>query len=361
MPMESPSLEPLPATSYPTIPTKLHLIAGPCSAESEEQVISMALFLKSVGIHRMRAGVWKPRTRPGTFAGHGIQALPWLAAARKQTGMGLAIEVANAAHVEAALSYDIDFLWIGARTSVNPFAVQEIADALAGVPVMVMVKNPINPDRELWAGAIERILKAAPAAVWACHRGFNVPQKSAYRNPPLWEIPLELKRLFPDIPLICDPSHISGNATLVREISQRALDLGMEGLMVEVHADPATALSDRLQQLSPTGFAELLDALQYRNKSTENPGYHSQLALLRERLDQIDQVLIELLADRMDLARQIGALKKAHSLPYYEHRRWDEVLKTALAQAARRDLSPELTEKLFTLVHLASIEAQNDA
>jgi chorismate mutase len=336
------------------------IIAGPCSAETELQVLETAQMLTGLGVSYFRAGVWKPRTSPDSFEGAGYQALEWLVQARNKFGLRLAIEVANARHVEAALKHDIDLLWIGARSTVNPFTVQEIADALRGVKKPVMVKNPVNPDAGLWKGAIERVLRADVGQVFACHRGFDVYGKTRFRNEPLWEIPIELKRHYPEIPLICDPSHITGKRILIEEVARKALNLGYEGLMIETHPDPVNAWSDAEQQLTPQEFGELIRRLQFRMPSTDNPSYQEQVAILRDAIDEVDSQLLEVLANRMELSKRIGEMKSENNVAFYQHNRWNSVVEHARDEARKLGLNEEFVLKLFSAIHLESIDIQGE-
>lgn len=336
------------------------IIAGPCSAETEEQVMETARQLADAGISYFRAGIWKPRTSPDSFEGVGTAALGWLQRVQKEVGLRTAVEVANARHVEAALAAGVDLLWIGARTTVNPFTVQEIADALRGVKIPVLVKNPVNPDLELWKGALVRIQRADVGAVMACHRGFNVYGKSLFRNEPLWEIPIELKRTMPEIPLICDPSHISGRRKYIPEIARKALNLGYEGLMIETHPNPDAAWSDAAQQLTPTAFKELMGHLQWRQHSTDNPSYKEQVAILRDAIDSTDAELLQLLADRMELSKRIGHLKQENNIAFYQHNRWNAIIAQVQGHAGKLSLNDEFVLKLFSLIHLESIDIQGE-
>ncbi len=336
------------------------IIAGPCSAETEEQVMDTAGQLADAGISYFRAGIWKPRTSPDSFEGVGHEALGWLQRVQKEVGLRTAVEVANARHVEAALKAGVDLLWIGARTTVNPFTVQEIADALRGVKVPVMVKNPVNPDLELWKGALVRILRANVGQVMACHRGFNVYGKSLFRNEPLWEIPIELKRLMPEIPIICDPSHISGRRKYIPEIARKALNLGFEGLMIETHPNPDAAWSDAAQQFTPAAFKELMGHLQWRQHTTDNPSYKEQVAILRDAIDSTDGELLQLLADRMELSKRIGLLKQENNIAFYQHNRWNAIIEQVQQHAAKLGLHDEFVLKLFSLIHLESIDIQGE-
>lgn len=336
------------------------IIAGPCSAETEAQVMDTARQLADAGISYFRAGVWKPRTSPDSFEGVGTEALAWLKRVQTEVGLRTAVEVANARHVEAVLEAGVDLLWIGARTTVNPFTVQEIADALRGVKVPVMVKNPVNPDLKLWKGGIERILRADVGQVMACHRGFDVYGKSLFRNEPLWEIPIELKRLLPEIPIICDPSHITGRRKYIPEIARKALNLGYEGLMIETHPNPDEAWSDAAQQLTPTAFKELLRHLQWRQHTTDNPSYKEQVAILRDAIDITDADLLQLIADRMELSKRIGSLKQENNIAFYQHNRWNAIVEQVQQHASKLNLDQEFIMKLFSLIHLESIDIQGE-
>lgn len=336
------------------------VIAGPCSAETEDQVMETARRLSGSGINFFRAGIWKPRTSPDSFEGVGKTGLPWLQRVRNELGMRTAIEVANARHVELALEHEVDLLWIGARTSVNPFTVQEIADALRGVDKPVMIKNPINPDLKLWQGAIERILRAEVQSVIACHRGFNIYGKSLYRNTPLWEIPIELKRNHPEIPLICDPSHIGGKRDLLEGISRKALNLGYEGLMVETHPDPDAAWSDAAQQLTPEAFVQMMARLRFRRSSIDNPNYKEEVARMRDSIDDVDARLMELLAERMLISREIGSVKEANNVAFYQHNRWSGIIEHVRSASEELGLTEEFVLKLFSIIHLESIDMQGE-
>lgn len=336
------------------------LIAGPCSAETEEQVMTVARALAHKGVSWFRAGIWKPRTRPDAFSGVGAKGLPWLQQVTRETGLKTAVEVANARHVEQALKHGVDLLWIGARTTPNPFSVQEIADALKGVPVNVMIKNPVNPDLDLWMGAIERIERAGVSSVMACHRGFNVYVPSSLRNAPLWEISIELMRRMPNLTLLCDPSHICGNRELLTTIAQKALDLGYDGLMVETHHDPDNALSDAQQQITPDQFSAMLSRLQFKQRHSDSIEYLTRLSTLRNGIDEIDRQLAELIAERMKLSRKIGAVKNENNVAFYATNRWNEILEAAYQNADRGHVRREFIEKLFSLIHLESIDIQGE-
>ena len=336
-----------------------YLIAGPCSAETEEQVMQTATELAAnneVSIYR--AGIWKPRTRPNSFEGVGTEGLKWLRKVKEKTGLMVGTEVANEKHVYQALKYGIDMLWIGARTSVNPFTVQEIADALQGVDVIVLVKNPINPDIELWMGAIERIAKAGITRIGAIHRGFSSYEKTAYRNQPNWQLPIELRRRIPDLPMICDPSHIGGARSYLHEISQKALDLNFDGLMIESHINPNEALSDAQQQITPGDLKELMHRLILRSPSTSDPKLLDVLGELRQQIDLYDDHLLDLLEKRMKVAETIGKYKKDNNITILQSTRWDEIVKRAMQKGTAKGLSPELIDSMFKAIHQESINIQ---
>lgn len=338
-----------------------YIISGPCSAESPEQMLDVARVLAASGhVDLFRAGLWKPRTRPNSFEGFGKEALAWLQLVQKETGMDVTTEVANAQHAEWCLEAGIDVLWIGARTTANPFSVQEIADALKGTNVPVMIKNPINPDLQLWIGAIERIAKSGEREIKAIHRGFSFYGESKYRNKPMWEIPIALKSYFPDMQLICDPSHIGGKRELIHQISQKALDIGMDGLMIECHPDPDKALSDRRQQLTPEATIQLFEELSYKQKSTDDPKLLNELAQLRSRIDDLDEETIELLAARMEIAEKIGEYKKSNNLTILQLERWKEILRTRTKQANKLNLGEEFITRFLEQIHRESIRKQTD-
>ncbi|MBQ0005837.1 MAG: bifunctional 3-deoxy-7-phosphoheptulonate synthase/chorismate mutase type II [Alistipes sp.] len=330
------------------------VIAGPCSAESLEQVIGIAEALSSAGVQIFRAGVWKPRTRPGGFEGIGKEALEWLKEVKKKTLMAVTTEVANSVHVEEALSAGIDILWLGARTTVNPFAVQEIADSLRGVDVPVFIKNPINPDIELWCGAVQRLRNAGVSDLGLIHRGFSSYQEKLYRNSPIWQIPIEMKRRFPQLPMICDPSHIAGSRELVPQLCQQAMDLSFDGLMIETHIHPDSALSDGQQQLEPKTLIRLLQSLEFR----ENDDLAERLTVFRDRIDKIDRSLMELLSERMKISREIGVYKKAHRIPVLQNRRYDTILQESVTQARELDLPPDFVATLMKAIHEESVKQQ---
>lgn len=337
------------------------VIAGPCSAESETQVLSTAQKIAASGkASVLRAGVWKPRTRPGDFEGAGVVALQWLKEAKAQTGLPVAVEVANAVHVEEALKHGIDILWIGARTTVNPFSVQEIADALRGVDIPVLVKNPVNPDLQLWVGALERVNRAGIRKLAAVHRGFSSLQKVTFRNEPMWEIPIALKTLYPDLPVFCDPSHICGNTELLSYVSQKAIDLDMQGLMIEVHFNPKVAWTDAKQQISPVQLASLIDGLTLRKAISENPVFDNKLEELRKFIDDLDDEIIEKMAERMNIAEKIGEYKRDNNVTILQVRRWEEIIENRSRFAEALKLSHEFTEKLLELIHAESIRRQTE-
>lgn len=336
------------------------VIAGPCSAESEEQVLHAAKALAATGrVHLFRAGIWKPRTRPQSFEGMGDPALQWLVKAREATGLAVCTEVANARHVEACLAAGIDAVWIGARTTVSPFAVQEIAEALKGTDVPVIVKNPMHADLKLWIGAIERVQALVHGPVFALHRGFTGYAHKEYRNAPMWEIPIALRAAKPDVPVLCDPSHIGGRRDLLEPVAQKAMDLGMVGLMLEVHPTPEQALSDAEQQITPERFAELLDGLTIREEQLSTDQIDG-LAALRMQMDSLDEQLIELLAARMDLARNIGAFKKEHGLTILQLERWKQVYASRSTWGQDQRLGAEFMSNLLEQVHTESIRVQTE-
>ncbi|MBR4390196.1 MAG: bifunctional 3-deoxy-7-phosphoheptulonate synthase/chorismate mutase type II [Prevotella sp.] len=330
------------------------VIAGPCSAESEEQVMTTAKQLASKGCHNFRAGVWKPRTKPGGFEGHGEKALPWLQRVQKETGMLVATEVATPEHVELAMKYGIDILWIGARTTANPFAMQALADALRGCKTPVFVKNPVNPDLELWIGALERLNQAGVTHLGAIHRGFSSYDKKIYRNLPMWQIPIELRRRIPDMPIICDPSHIGGKRELVAPLCQQALDLGADGLIVESHCDPDKAWSDASQQVTPDVLDYILSLLVIRDETVTTEGIHE----LRKQIDELDNQLMNLLAQRMRVCREIGQYKKEHNMTVLQHIRYSEILDKRGAQGALCGMGTDFVKKIFESVHEESVRQQ---
>ncbi len=337
------------------------IIAGPCGAETREQVLKIAESLSHIKqVKVLRAGIWKPRTRPNSFEGVGEEGLKWLAEAKEKYGLLTTVEVANAQHVELALKHKVDILWIGARTTVNPFTVQEIADAIQGVDIPVMVKNPIHADLQLWLGAIERIYNSSITKLMAVHRGFHFSGKSKYRNKPLWEIPIELKTLVPELPIICDPSHISGNRELIFDVSQKALNIGMNGLMIETHPDPDNALSDAKQQITPDVLSDLLCKLQFRQANTNNPEFTNKLNQLRQIIDEVDDELINVLRKRMSVIEEIAKYKKEHNITAFQLERWQEILRTRPQWAEKLGINRNHIEKICQLLHEESIRVQND-
>jgi chorismate mutase len=336
------------------------IISGPCSAETEEQLIATAERLAKTGkIDVLRAGIWKPRTKPGLFEGVGTKGLPWLQKAKKSTGLLTTVEVATAKHVEDALQFEVDILWIGARTTVNPFSVQEVADALKGVDIPVLIKNPINPDLELWSGAIERIQKVGVKNIGMIHRGFSNYGNTEYRNAPMWHLPIEMKRRFPEMMLICDPSHICGNRTLLQSVAQKSIDLDFDGLIVESHIDPDNAWSDAKQQITPETFGKMLDELKWRSESTDKEDFVNALAKLREQINHVDDELLTLLSQRMKIAEKIGDYKRENNITILQTGRWNDILQKAIQRGSKLDLSEEFITKYLDAVHLESINHQN--
>ena len=335
-------------------PKRPLVISGPCSAETEEQVMTTARALHKAGVKIFRAGVWKPRTKPGGFEGLGVEAFPWLNRVKEELGMYVAVEVANSKHVKEALEHRVDIIWIGARTTANPFSVQEIADALEGTDIPVLIKNPVNPDVDLWIGAIERIHKAGIRRIGAIHRGFSSADKKIYRNLPQWHIPIELHRQLPNLPLICDPSHIGGKRELIAPISQQAMDLNFEGLIIETHCNPDKAWSDASQQVTPEVLELILDNLVIRemHQTTES------LTALRRQIDGLDNDLLELLAKRMRVSQEIGTYKKEHNMPILQAQRYDEILKDRIAQAEKMGMSSEFMKTVLIAIHEESIRQQ---
>ncbi|MFN8406702.1 MAG: chorismate mutase [Sphingobacteriaceae bacterium] len=337
------------------------LIAGPCSAETEEQLLATAHLLAQTGkVSVLRAGIWKPRTRPGEFEGIGSIGLKWLQRAKAETGLMTAVEVANAKHVEEALASGVDILWVGARSTVNPFTVQEIADALRGIDVPVMVKNPVNPDLSLWIGALERINHAGINRLAAIHRGFSSFEKTAFRNEPMWEMAIQLKTICPELPIINDPSHICGNRELIPYIAQKAIDLDMQGLMIETHIDPSSAWTDAKQQLSPGDLVSLINSLALRTVESVNKTFTDKLTELRQQIDKIDDQIIQKMAERMQIVHQIGQYKRDNNVTILQVNRWDEIMnkRQAFAQALKLDI--HFTNKLLELIHGESIRKQTE-
>ena len=336
------------------------IISGPCSAETEEQVLQTAQRLAATGkVDVLRAGIWKPRTKPGLFEGIGVKGLPWVIQAKKLTGLPVAVEVATAKHVEDALQFEIDILWIGARTTVNPFSVQEVADALRGTNVPVLIKNPINPDLELWSGAIERLQKAGIKDIGMIHRGFSNYGNTQYRNAPMWHLPIEMKRRFPDMLLVCDPSHICGNRLMLQSVAQKSIDLDFGGLMLESHIDPDNAWSDAKQQVTPERLKEILESLVWRAENATQLEFITALATLREQINHIDDELMTLIGQRMKIADKIGVYKRENNVTILQTNRWNEILERAVTQGEKLGLSKEFIIRYFDAVHLESISHQN--
>jgi chorismate mutase len=334
------------------------VIAGPCSAETEEQVLKIARELKDSDVSIFRAGIWKPRTRPGGFEGVGEIGLKWLQKAKAETGLLMATEVANAAHVKLALEHDIDVLWIGARTTVNPFAVQEIADALNGTDKIVLVKNPVNPDLALWIGGVERLYNANIKKLGVIHRGFSTYEKTKYRNIPEWQIAIELQSRFPDLPLICDPSHITGRRDMIQEVSQQALDLNYDGLIIETHIDPDNAWSDAAQQVTPSTLKQIFEDLKVRKESDNADDFNKKMDKNRMQIDEYDGKLLEILGKRMKVADEIGKLKKEKNVAILQNKRWNEILGKMILDGEEKGLSEEFILRLFKAIHQESISHQ---
>ncbi len=344
-------LQPL---NFPSDNPRPFVIAGPCSAETEEQVMTTAKDLAKKGCHMFRAGVWKPRTKPGGFEGNGEKALPWMKEVKEETGMLTATEVATPEHVELSLKYGIDILWVGARTTANPFAVQALADSLKGVDVPVLIKNPVNPDLELWIGAFERIYGAGVKRLGAIHRGFSSYDKKIYRNMPMWQIPIELHRRYPNIPICCDPSHIGGRRDLIAPLCQQAMDMGMDGLIIESHCNPDEAWSDAKQQVTPDILDYILSILVVRDEvvTTEN------IVALRKQIDEIDDSIINCIAKRMRVSREIGQYKKEHGMTVVQTSRYSEILDKRGAQGSLLGIGPDCIKQIFESIHEESVRQQ---
>lgn len=336
------------------------IIAGPCSAESEEQVLETARQLSEMNIPVFRAGIWKPRTRPGCFEGVGAIGLQWLKKVKEETGMKTAIEVANPTHVFEAIKTGVDILWIGARTAVNPFAIQEIADSLRGLDIPVILKNPVNPDIDLWLGGIERLYNAGLTKIAALHRGFSGLENSPLRNEPQWQLPIELRRRMPNLPLICDPSHICGRRDLLSSIAQKAMDLDYQGLMIETHCNPDVAKSDKDQQVTPEVLKHIIDGLVIRNTESSDANFQKKLAELRADIDRLDSSLLELLGTRMKIVKQVGELKKDNNVTVLQSGRWDEIVKRVHIRAEKYGFSKEFTDTMFKSIHQESIRLQEE-
>jgi dahp synthetase I family protein len=334
------------------------VIAGPCSAETEAQVLNIAHSLKNTDVSFYRAGIWKPRTRPGMFEGVGALGLKWLQRVKEETGLKTATEVANKDHVKLALEHDIDMLWIGARSTVSPFIIQEIADELEGTDKIVLVKNPVNPDLALWIGAIERLQRANIKNLGVIHRGFSTYEKTKYRNIPEWQLVIELQNKFPLLPLICDPSHITGKRDLIFDVSQTALDLNFDGLMIETHCTPDEAWSDAAQQVTPAQLVQIMKDLRIRKTSVAEEDYLSQLGTLRSHIDILDDQLLDLLKKRMEIAEEIGKLKKANNVAILQNQRWHEILGKVVLEGQQHSLSEEFVIQIFKAIHQESINRQ---
>ncbi|MCQ2236890.1 MAG: bifunctional 3-deoxy-7-phosphoheptulonate synthase/chorismate mutase type II [Bacteroidales bacterium] len=335
------------------------VIAGPCSAETEEQVINTATELAQNGIKIFRAGIWKPRTRPGAFEGVGVEGLPWLQRVKKETGMYVGCEVATAKHCYEAIKYGVDILWIGARTTANPFAVQEIADALRGTDIPVLVKNPVNPDLELWIGAFERLNRAGIKKLAAIHRGFSQYEKSQFRNHPQWQIPIELHRRIPNLPIITDPSHITGNCDLIAEVSQQAMDLNFDGLIIESHECPARAWSDAKQQVTPAHLKMILDGIVLRDHTIGDKP-RTEIDDLRAKIDELDDKLLQIFRERMNVSAAIGKYKFENNITVLQARRYEEILNTRRKQAEANNLNADFVVKVFEDIHEESVNIQNN-
>ncbi|QLE01779.1 bifunctional 3-deoxy-7-phosphoheptulonate synthase/chorismate mutase type II [Galbibacter sp. BG1] len=334
------------------------VIAGPCSAETEEQVMQIAHDLKDTDVNYYRAGIWKPRTRPGNFEGVGSIGLKWLQRVKEETGLKTATEVANRAHVELALEHDIDLLWIGARSTVSPFIVQDIADALEGTDKVVLVKNPVNPDLALWLGGIERLYSKNIKNLGVIHRGFSSYEKSKYRNNPEWQLAIELQNKFPDLPLILDPSHITGNREMIFDVSQTALDLNYDGLMIETHCTPDKAWSDAAQQVTPESLKQIMKDLKIRKETDQEAEYNSKLTNFRAQIDVIDNSLVETLGKRMKISDEIGQLKKQRNVAVLQSKRWNEILGKMIMDGEEKGLSEEFILRIFKAIHQESINHQ---
>ncbi len=334
------------------------VIAGPCSAETEEQVLKIAHGLKDTDVNYYRAGIWKPRTRPGNFEGVGAIGLKWLQKVKEETGLKTATEVANRNHVDLALEHDVDLLWIGARSTVSPFIVQEIADALKGTDKIVLVKNPVNPDLSLWLGAVERLRSADIDKLGVIHRGFSTYEKTKYRNIPEWQLAIDLQTRFPDLPIINDPSHITGKRDMIFDVSQTALDLNFDGLMIETHYDPDNAWSDAAQQVTPETLVQIMKDLRIRKETDEQAEYNSKLSNLRAQIDVIDNQLIEVMGKRMKVSDEIGALKKKRNVAVLQSNRWNAILGNMILEGEQRGLSEEFVLRMFKAIHQESINHQ---
>ena len=337
------------------------VIAGPCSAETKEQVMETAKGLKDLGINVFRAGIWKPRTHPGSFEGIGVEGLGWMQQVKKEYGLKISTEVASERHVFECIKFGVDLVWLGARTTANPFLVQEIADALRGTDIPVLVKNPVNPDLDLWIGALERLNRAGIKKLGVIHRGFSTFEKIQYRNDPQWQVAIELRSRFPELPFFVDPSHMGGSKDYIQEISQRSLDLGFEGLMIESHCNPTCALSDAKQQLTPEELRDLLyNKITVRDSDSDSPQWKENIDQLRAKIDVLDENLLYTLASRMKVSRQIGQYKKANNIAILQTSRWDAVLAKVVEKGREYDLSEKFLTAVFNAIHEASVDAQNE-
>jgi chorismate mutase len=335
------------------------IISGPCSAETEEQVLQTAQRLAATGmVDVLRAGIWKPRTKPGGFEGVGAKGLPWMQQAKKLTGLPVTVEVATGKQVQDALTFEVDILWIGARTTVNPFSVQEVADALRGVDVPVLIKNPVNPDLELWTGAVERVARAGIKQIGLIHRGFSSYGNTEYRNAPMWQLAIEMKRRNPGLKMINDPSHICGRRDILADVAQRAIDLDMDGFIIESHIDPDNAWSDAKQQVTPERLKEILEHLVWRKEDVSSEEYHAALEKLRQQINHLDDELMQILSQRMKLAEKIGEYKKNNNITILQTNRWNEILERAFTKGDKLGLSKEFVTKYFDAVHMESINHQ---
>ena len=337
------------------------VVAGPCSAESEEQVMETAKGLRELGINVYRAGIWKPRTHPGSFEGVGAEGLRWMQKAKREYGLKIATEVASEKHVFECLKFGVDLVWLGARTTANPFLVQEIADALKDTDIPVLVKNPVNPDLDLWIGALERLNRAGIKKLGVIHRGFSTFEKIQYRNDPQWQVAVELRSRYPELPFFVDPSHMAGSKDYIREISQRSLDLGFEGLMIESHCNPCVALSDAKQQLTPAELSDLLyKQIKVKDKDSDAPEWKENIDQLRAKIDIIDESLLYALGSRMKISRQIGEYKKNSNIAILQTSRWDAVLAKVIEKGKEYDLPEDFIKAVFNAIHEASVEVQNE-
>lgn len=353
-------LETIPLSQWKLFPeARPMMIAGPCSAESEIQVMETARRIKALGVNVFRAGIWKPRTHPNTFEGVGPAGLKWMQRVKEELGMKICTEVACERHVFDCLKYGVDMVWLGARTTANPFLVQEIAQALQDVDIPVLVKNPVSPDLDLWIGALERLNQAGIKKIGVIHRGFSTFEKIPYRNSPEWQIAIELRSRYPQLPFFCDPSHMAGDTRYIEEISQRSLDLGLDGLMVETHCDPSCALSDARQQLTPEALGEMLGRLKVRSEDSDSREYRENIDQLRAKIDVIDENILYILSTRMNISRQIGEYKKKNNIAILQTSRWDSVLEKVISKGAEYGLSEKFVTTLFNAIHEASVQEQN--